>query len=83
MKKLIPDDKTISDFRKNNVECIKQVFKQFVCFLENIDLVEGKLVSTDGSKIKAWNANDRNFTRQDCPEAAVHRKEDREVSQRD
>lgn len=64
MKKLLPDDKTISDFRKNNVPCIKKVFREFVCFLQDIDLVEGKFASIDGTKIKAWNANHRNFTQE-------------------
>ena len=61
MKKLAPDFKTIADFRKDNADCVKSVFKQFIYFLENMDLFGGNLVSIDGSKFKAVNANKRNF----------------------
>jgi transposase len=61
MKKLAPDFKTIADFRKDNVHRVKSVFKEFVAFLQDIDLVEGKLASIDGSKIKACNSRKRNF----------------------
>jgi len=61
MKKLAPDFKTIADFRKDNADCVKSVFKQFFYFLENMDLFGGNLVSIDGSKFKAVNANKRNF----------------------
>ncbi len=63
MKKLAPDFKTIADFRKDNVDRVKKVFKQFVSFLQDIDLVEGKLASIDGSKVKAVNSRKRNFTK--------------------
>jgi transposase len=62
MKKLAPDFKTIADFRKHNVDRVKSVFKEFVSFLQDIDLVEGKLASIDGSKVKACNARKRNFS---------------------
>jgi transposase len=62
MKKLSPDFKTIADFRKDNVDRIKSVFREFVSFLQDIDLVGGKLASIDGSKIKAVNARKRTFT---------------------
>lgn len=61
MKKLAPDFKTVADFRKDNIDCVKKVFREFVSFLQDIDLVEGKLASIDGSKIKACNASKRNF----------------------
>jgi transposase len=61
MRKLAPDFKTIADFRKDNVDRIKRVFTEFVSFLQDIDLVEGKLASIDGSKMKACNASKRNF----------------------
>jgi transposase len=63
MKKLTPDFWTISEFRKQNVERIKGVFREFVSFLQGIDLVEGKLVSLDGAKMKACNGRKRNFTK--------------------
>lgn len=61
MKKLAPDFWTISEFRRQNVEKIKGVFREFVAFLQDIDLVEGKLASIDGSKMKACNSRKRNF----------------------
>jgi transposase len=64
MKKLAPDFWTISEFRKQNVERIKGVFREFVSFLQDIDLIEGKLASIDGSKIKACNAKKRYFTKE-------------------
>jgi transposase len=61
MKKLAPDFKTIADFRKDNVDCMKKVFKEFISFLQDLDLFGGELASIDGSKFKAVNATKRNF----------------------
>jgi transposase len=61
MKKLAPDFKTIADFRKDNVDCIKGVFREFVKFCMGLDLYGAKLVAIDGVKFKAVNSNDRNF----------------------
>jgi transposase len=63
MRKLTPDFWAISEFRKQNVERIKGVFREFVSFLQDIDLVEGELASIDGSKMKACNSRKRNFTK--------------------
>src|SRR5450759_858026 len=64
MRKLAPDFWTISEFRKQNADRIKGVFREFVSFLQDVDLVEAKLVSIDGSKMKAVNARKRNFTKE-------------------
>jgi len=61
MRKLAPDFWTISEFRKQNVDRIKGVFEEFVSFLQDIDLVEGKLASIDGSKMRAYNARKKNL----------------------
>src|SRR4030042_490806 len=61
MKKLAPDFKTIADFRKDNVDCVKGVFKEFVKLCMNLDFYGAKLVAIDGVKFKAVNSNDRNF----------------------
>ena len=61
MKKLAPDFKTIADFRKDNVDCIKGVFREFVKFCMGLDLYGAKLVAIDGVKFKAVNSNDGNF----------------------
>ena len=61
MKKLAPDFKTIADFRKDNVDCVKGVFKEFVKFCMSLDLYGSKLVAIDGVKFKAVNSLDKNF----------------------
>ncbi len=61
MKKLAPDFKTIADFRKNNVDCIKPVFTEFVYLCRSLDLYGAQLVAIDGSKFKAVNSKSNNF----------------------
>jgi transposase len=62
MRKLRPDFKTIADFRKDNREAFKGVFRQFVLLCKGLGLVGGELVAVDGSKFKAVNSGQRNFT---------------------
>ena len=50
MKKLAPDFKTIADFRKENIDCIKPIFKEFVYLCKSLDLFGAELVGIDGSK---------------------------------
>ena len=57
---LKPDFRTISDFRKDNIKSLKGVFREFTERV-TVDLETG-FVSIDGSKFKAWNSKDRNFT---------------------
>ena len=57
---LKPDFRTISDFRKDNIDCVNKVYKEFVKRV-TIEMETG-FVSIDGSKFKAWNSKDRNFT---------------------
>ena len=61
MKKLAPDFKTIADFRKNNVDCIKGVFKEFVYLCRSLDLYGAQLVAIDGTKFKAVNSRSNNL----------------------
>ena len=61
LKKLTPDYRTISDFRKDNVDCIKKVFRKFVELCKSLDLIGGDLVGVDGTKLKAVNSKSRNF----------------------
>ncbi len=61
LKKLAPDFKTIADFRKDNRDAIKRVFKEFVLLCKKLDLFGGELVAIDGSKFKAVNSKKRNF----------------------
>jgi len=60
--RLAPDFKTIARFRKDNGKAIRSVCRQFVVLCQRLDLFAEALVSIDGSKFKAVNHRDRNFT---------------------
>jgi len=59
---LAPDFKTIADFRKDNGEAIREVCRTFVALCRELDLLSVASVAIDGSKFKAVNARDKNFT---------------------
>ncbi len=61
--RLVPDHKTIADFRKDNGPAIRKVCGQFVALCRRLELFADASVAIDGSKFKAVNARDRNFTR--------------------
>jgi len=61
--RLAPDHKTISDFRKDNGRAIRKVCSRFVALCRQLDLFADASVAIDGSKFKAVNTRDRNFTR--------------------
>lgn len=60
--KLAPDFKTIADFRRDNGEAIRAVCRQFVLLCRKIGLIAGGTVAVDGSRFKAVNTRDKNFT---------------------
>ena len=60
--RLMPDFKTIANFRKDNSKAIRSVCKQFVMLCQRLGLFTEALVAIDGSKFKAVNNRDRNFT---------------------
>lgn len=62
VSKLTPDFRTISDFRKDNKEAITKVYKEFNRFCMGLKLFSKSYISIDGSKFKAVNAKDNNFT---------------------
>ncbi|MGA2892485.1 MAG: IS1182 family transposase, partial [Xanthobacteraceae bacterium] len=62
MGRLVPDHKTIADFRKDNGAAIRQVCAQFIVLCRAIGLLTQASVAIDGSKFKAVNNRDRNFT---------------------
>ena len=62
MEMLTPDHKTIADFRKDNLEPIKKTCRQFTGLCKKMGLFGGELVAVDGSKFKAVNSRQRNFT---------------------
>jgi transposase len=59
---LAPDFKTIADFRKDNGKPIREVCRAFVALCRDLDLLSVASVAIDGSKFKAVNARDKNFT---------------------
>jgi len=61
--RLAPDFKTIADFRKDNGEAIRLVCREFVMLCKKLNLLSDALVAIDGSKFKAVNNRDKNFTR--------------------
>src|SRR5450755_2247688 len=60
--RLSPDFKTIADFRKDNGKGIKRVCREFVVLCRNLNLFSEAIVAIDGSKFKALNNRDKNFT---------------------
>src|SRR5262252_2853482 len=60
--RLVPDHKTIADFRKDNGPAVRKVCVQFVALCRAIGLLTMPSVAIDGSKFKAVNNRDKNFT---------------------
>jgi len=77
--RLMPDFKTIADFRKDNGKAIRSVCRQFVVLCQQLGLFSEALVAIDGSKFKAVNNRDQNFTsaklqrRMEEVESSIHR----------
>ncbi len=61
--RLMPVFKTIAGFRKDNRQAIRKVCLSFVELCRELELFSAKLVAIDGSKFKAVNSRDKNFTR--------------------
>ena len=60
--KLMPDFKTIADFRKDNGPAIRNVCREFIVLCRQLKLFSEAIVAIDGSKFKAVNNRDKNFT---------------------
>ena len=63
LRQLKPDFKTIADFRRDNRGAFRAVFRQFVRLCRELDLYRRELLAVDGTRLKAVNNRDRNFTR--------------------
>ncbi len=61
MGKLVPDHNTISNFRKNNTKGICKVFQATVRLASHFELIGGKLVAGDSTKLRAQNSKKNNF----------------------
>src|SRR5713101_1666705 len=60
--RLMPDFKTIANFRRDNGPALRKVCRQFIVLCRKLDLFTQALVAIDGSKFKAVNNRDKNFT---------------------
>ncbi len=63
LRTLKPNFKTIADFRRDNRAAFRAVFRQFVLLCRRLGLYGRELLAVDGTRIKAVNNKDRNFTR--------------------
>jgi len=61
--RLTPDFKTIADFRKDNGPAIRATCRQFIALCRQLDLFAHAVAAIDGSRFKAVNTRDKNFTR--------------------
>jgi transposase len=61
-RRLSPDFKTIANFRRDNGKAIRNVCRRFIVLCQQLDLFSDAVVAIDGSKFKAVNSSDRNFT---------------------
>lgn len=62
LRRLRPDFRTIADFRRTNRSAFRQVFREFVQLCRQLDLYGRELLAVDGTRIKAVNSRERNFT---------------------
>lgn len=74
--KLAPDFKTIADFRRDNGEALRAACAAFVAICRQVGLLTGGVVAVDGSRFKAVNTRDKNYT----PAAVRRRIEQAEAS---
>ncbi len=61
LKGLSPDHNTISNFRRDNPKAIKKVFRASVQIAKNFELIGGKLIAGDSTKLRAQNSKKNNF----------------------
>lgn len=61
MKQLAPDHNTISNFRRDNQKAIRQVFRHTVSIAAQFNLIGGKLIAGDSTKLRAQNSKKSNF----------------------
>lgn len=70
--RLMPDHKTIADFRRDNGPAIRRTCAAFVDLCRRMGVLKGDCVAIDGSKFKAVNNRDRNFTKGKIASRLVH-----------
>src|SRR5215472_2427543 len=72
LRKLAPDFKTIADFRKDNLKPLKAVSRRFTLLCRKLELFGGELLAIDGSKFRAVNSRDNNFSADKLKELIAH-----------
>jgi transposase len=72
LRELQPDFKTIADFRKDNAAAFKAVAREFTRLCRQLDLFGGQLLAIDGTKLKASNARDQNWSRSKLDKQLAH-----------
>jgi transposase len=63
LNELTPDFRTIADFRKDNAEAIRKVFREFTFICSDMGLFRKELVAIDGTKVRAQNSDDKVFNK--------------------
>ena len=63
MRQLQPDFKAIADFRRENKKVFRKVLPEFVVLCRSLDLFGRELIAVDGTRLKAVNSGQRNFTK--------------------
>ena len=58
---LVPDHNTISNFRRDNEKAIRKVFRHTVSIARQFDLIGGRLIAGDSTKLRAQNSKKNNF----------------------
>lgn len=61
LEAICPNYHSIADFRKDNPKALKQLFKLFVSFLKDADLISGKIIAIDGTKSRSHNSKKANY----------------------
>jgi hypothetical protein len=88
LKGLIPDHNTIAIFRRGNPKAIKKVFRETVRIAKNFDLIGGKLLAGDSTKMRAQNSKKNNYNKKKIERHLKYideklREYDRQLSQAD
>src|ERR1043165_1249262 len=61
LHQLVPDHNTISNFRKDNEKAIRKVFRHTVSIAKQFDLIGGRLIAGDSTRLRAQNSKKNNF----------------------
>jgi transposase len=72
IKGLVPDHNTISNFRRDNPKAIKKVFRVTVQIAKHFDLIGGKLIAGDSTKLRAQNSKKNNFNQRKIDRHVVY-----------